>query len=89
LGLHARPFGLRGRGIYVPLLTKATLIGGLFPMASPMINQAELKVAAVIGALLGIVTGYLVGGEWLIMLIWALIGAVVVSGMVYCLRAFR
>ena len=51
-----------------------------------MINQAELKVAAVIGALLGIVTGYLVGGEWFIMLIWALIGAVVVSGMVYCLR---
>jgi hypothetical protein len=54
-----------------------------------MINQAELKVAAVAGALLGMVTSYLVGGEWFIMLIWALIGAVVVSGMVYCLRAFR
>ena len=58
-------------------------------LGGPMINQAELKVAAVIGALLGIITGYLVGGEWFIMLIWALIGAVVVSGLVYCLRVFR
>ena len=39
--------------------------------------------------LLGIVAGYLVGSGWFIVLIWALIGAVVVSGMVYCLRVFR
>ena len=67
---------------------------GVLPIAAlvgaPMINQAELKVAAVVGALLGIITGYLVGsGGWFIMLIWALIGAVVVSGLVYCLRVFR
>jgi hypothetical protein len=48
-------------------------------------DRAELQVAAVIGALLGGVTG----GGWPKILIWALIGAVVVSGIVYCLRAFR
>ena len=47
---------------------------------APMINQAELKIAAVIGALLGIVTGYLLGHGWVRTIIWALIGAVVVSG---------
>jgi uncharacterized integral membrane protein len=47
-----------------------------------MINpdRTELQVPAVIGALLGVVTGYL---------LWGLIGAVVVSGLIYCLRAFR
>jgi F0F1-type ATP synthase assembly protein I len=53
-------------------------------------DRVELQVAAVVGAVLGIVTGYLVGsGGWFIMLIWALIGAVVGSGLVYCLRVFR
>ena len=55
---------------------------------------AELQVAAAIGAVLGGVTGYLLGylvesDGWLKILIWALIGAVVVTGMVFCLRAFR
>jgi len=50
-------------------------------------DRAELQVAAIIGAALGVVTGYLLG--WLNILIWGLIGAVVVSGLVYCLRAFR
>jgi len=57
-------------------------------------DRAELQVAAVIGAVLGGVTGYLLGylvesGGWLKMLIWAVIGAVVVTGIVFCLRAFR
>ena len=52
-------------------------------------DRAELQLAAVVGAVLGIVAGSLVGSGWFIVLIWALIGAVVVSGMVYCLRVFR
>jgi uncharacterized membrane protein YeaQ/YmgE (transglycosylase-associated protein family) len=50
----------------------------------------------VIGAVLGGVTGYLLsnlvegGGSFLKkMLIWTVIGATVVSGLVFCLRAFR
>jgi uncharacterized membrane protein YeaQ/YmgE (transglycosylase-associated protein family) len=43
---------------------------------------------------LGGVTGYLLSylvesGGWLKILIWALIGAVVVTGIVFCLGAFR
>jgi len=41
------------------------------------------------GAVLGIVTGYSLEKGWFLMLIWGLIGAVVVSGTVYCYRAFR
>jgi uncharacterized membrane protein YeaQ/YmgE (transglycosylase-associated protein family) len=57
-------------------------------------DRAELQVAAVIGAVLGGVTSYLLShmvesGGWLKMLIWAFIGAVVVTGMVFSLRAFR
>ena len=54
-----------------------------------MNQPIELLVAAVTGAVLGIVTGYALGHEWLGILIWALIGAVVVGGAVYCYRAFR
>ena len=57
-------------------------------------DRAELIVAAVIGAALGGVTGYLLSnlvesGGWLKILIWALIGAVVFTGIVFCLQAFR
>jgi hypothetical protein len=52
-------------------------------------DRKELQVTAIIGAALGVVTGYLLGHGWLNMLIWRLIGAVVVAGMVFCLRAFR
>jgi hypothetical protein len=57
-------------------------------------DRVELIVAAAAGAVLGGVTGYLISnlagsGGWPKILIWALIGAVVVSGMVYCLRALR
>jgi hypothetical protein len=56
-----------------------------------MINQDRLKLltAALIGAGLGILTGYSRGHEWFGVLIWALIGAVVLSGAVYCYRIFR
>ena len=52
-------------------------------------DRAKLQLAAVTGALLGIITGSLAGSGWFIVLIWALIGAVVFTGMVFCLRAFR
>ena len=57
-------------------------------------DRAELQVAAVIGAVLGGVTGYLISSMagsagWPKIFIWALIGAVVFSGIVYCLRALR
>ena len=45
-------------------------------------DRAELQVAAVIGAALGIVTYYAVGGRWLAVLLCALIGAV--HGPVTC-----
>jgi hypothetical protein len=57
-------------------------------------DRAALQIAAIVGAVLGGVTGYLLSylvesGGWLKIVTWALIGAVVVSGMVFCLRAFR
>jgi hypothetical protein len=56
-----------------------------------MINpdRLEIQIAAVAGAVLGIVTGILLKHEWLGIITWALLGAVVISGLVYCLRAFR
>ena len=57
------------------------------PMMDP--DRAKLQVAAVVGAVLGIITGYMLGHGWVLTIIWALIGAVVVSGAVYCYRAFR
>jgi hypothetical protein len=44
-------------------------------------DRAKLQLAAVVGAVLGIVTGSLAGSGWFIVFIWALIGAVVVSGL--------
>ena len=52
-------------------------------------DRAELLIAGVIGALLGIATGYLLGHGWVLTIIWAPIGTVVVSGAVYCYRALR
>jgi uncharacterized membrane protein YeaQ/YmgE (transglycosylase-associated protein family) len=52
-------------------------------------GDRALRVAAIVGAVLGIVTGYSLGHEWFGILIWALIGAVVLSGAVYCYRVFR
>jgi F0F1-type ATP synthase assembly protein I len=52
-------------------------------------DRAELRVALIAGAVLGVGTGYLLGHGWFNMLIWALIGAVIVSAAVYCYRALR
>jgi hypothetical protein len=52
-------------------------------------DRIELIVAAVLGAVLGGITGIVFGHEGLGTLIWALIGAVVVSGVVYFHRSFR
>jgi len=52
-------------------------------------DRLELLIAALVSALLGIVTGYVAGKPSFGTLIWALIGAVVVGGVFYCYRAFR
>ena len=52
-------------------------------------DRLELALAAVAGAGLGGIIGIVLGHEALGVLIWALVGAVVVSGIVYCLRFFR
>jgi uncharacterized membrane protein YeaQ/YmgE (transglycosylase-associated protein family) len=57
-------------------------------------DRGALQVAAVVGAVLGGITGYLLGyqvenGGWFKIPIWALFGAVIVAGAVFCLRAFR
>jgi hypothetical protein len=58
-------------------------------LGQTMTDRIELLVVAVIGALLGSITGYELGQERLGILVWALAGAVVVGGVVYCLRFFR
>jgi hypothetical protein len=52
-------------------------------------DRAALQIAGVVGAVLGGVTGYVLYGGWPKILIWALIGAVIVAGAVYSVRAFR
>jgi F0F1-type ATP synthase assembly protein I len=52
-------------------------------------DRAKLQIAAVFGAVFGILTGYVVGHPPFGILIWGLIGAVVGAGAVYCYRAFR
>jgi len=51
-------------------------------------DQAVLIIASAFGALLALANGYSPGHEWSNAL-WALIGAVLVGGAVYCYRAFR
>jgi len=51
-------------------------------------DRIELIVAAVAGAVVGGVAGILLGHERLGTLIWVLMGAVVVSGVVYFHRFF-
>ena len=52
-------------------------------------DRLELLISAVAGAVLGLVTGHLLRHGWMNMVIWALIGAVVVSGVVYFYRSLR
>ena len=52
-------------------------------------DQLELLLAAVAGAGLGGVAGLVLGHEELGTLVWALVGAVLVSGVVYLHRFFR
>jgi hypothetical protein len=52
-------------------------------------DQLELLLAAVAGAGVGGVTGIVLGNDELGTLIWALIGAVIVSGVVYFHRSLR
>jgi type IV secretory pathway TrbD component len=49
-------------------------------------DREELLVAAVVGAVFGIVAGHWDGSRGFGILIWALVFAVVVSGLVYYLR---
>ena len=68
-----------------PLYNHAQMLG----QAMIQRDQLELLLAAVAGAGLGGITGIVLGHEELGTLIWALIGAVVVSGVVYLHRFFR
>jgi hypothetical protein len=52
----------------------------------PEEDREEILFSAIAGAVSGGVGGYLVGSP---VVIWALTFAVVISGMVYCLRAVR
>jgi len=53
-------------------------------------DREELIIAAAAGAVLGFVGGYyLEHSRGFGLLIWAIACAVIVTGMVYCLRAFR
>jgi hypothetical protein len=52
-------------------------------------TELELILVALAGAGLGGITGIVLGHEELGTLIWTLAGAVIVSGVFYCLRAFR
>jgi hypothetical protein len=52
-------------------------------------DRLELLVSAVAGAALGIAAAYLDRSSGVGLLIWTVVLAIVASGMVYCLRAFR
>jgi hypothetical protein len=56
------------------------------PLKWEHVDRVRLLFAAAFGALLGFASAHSHG--WL-NLLWALIGAVVVSGAFYCLRVFR
>jgi hypothetical protein len=66
------------------------------PNAGRMLGQAmikrdrlELLLAAVAGAVIGVVAGYLDDSRGLGLVMWAVGFAVIVSGLVYFLRGFR
>jgi O-antigen/teichoic acid export membrane protein len=52
-------------------------------------DRLELVLAAVAGAGVGGITGIVLGHEALGILVWALIGAALVSGVVYFYWSFR
>ena len=52
-------------------------------------DRQELLIAAVTGAVIGVVAGYLDESRGLGLLIWAVGFAAIVSGFVYFLRGFR
>ena len=52
-------------------------------------DRLELLISAVVGAVVGLVIGHVFRYGWMNMVVWGLIGAFVVSGMVYVLRASR
>ena len=52
-------------------------------------DRVELLFSAVAGAVFGIVAGYLDESRGFGLLIWAVVFAVIVSGLVYFLRGFR
>ena len=52
-------------------------------------DRQELLIAAVTGAVIGVVAGYLDESRGLGLLIWAVGFAAIVNGLVYFLRGFR
>jgi len=74
---------------YVSQVAYARLHAQMLGQAMIQRDQLELLLAAVAGAGLGGVAGIVLGHEELGTLIWALVGAVVVSGVVYFYWSFR
>jgi hypothetical protein len=52
-------------------------------------DRAELTIAALTGAAVGLVGGYLDHSPGFGKLVWSLVCAIIAAGMIYCLRAFR
>ena len=74
---------------YVSQVAYARLHAQMLGQAMIQRDQLELLLAAVAGAGLGGVAGIVLGHEELGTLIWALVGAVVVSGVVYFYWSLR
>jgi len=74
---------------YVSQVAYARLHAQMLGQAMIQRDQLELLLAAVAGAGLGGVAGIVLGHEELGTLIWALVGAAVVSGVVYFYWSFR
>ena len=74
---------------YVSQVAYARLHAQMLGQAMIQRDQLELLLAAVAGAGLGGITGIVLGHEELGTLIWALVGAVVVSGVVYFYWSLR
>jgi hypothetical protein len=74
---------------YTSQVVYARLHAQMLGQAMIQRESLELLLAAVAGAGLGGVTGLVLGHEELGTLIWALVGAVVVSGVVYFYWSLR
>jgi hypothetical protein len=87
--LYSRSGRLRQLNLAAEAVAYARLHAQMLGQAMIQRDQLELLLAAVAGAGLGGVAGIVLGHEELGTLIWALVGAAVVSGVVYFYWSFR